>query len=201
MFSKTVEQRHTSTENHRPGPMESCRIHIVGASGSGVTTLGRAVAGALAIPHHDTDDYYWKPTTPPYREKRDVAERVRLMHELFLPRPKWVLSGSLDSWGAPIVPYFDLVVFLRVPTETRLKRLQDREFRRYGRHAVTLGGRHQETEEFLEWAAHYDDGSRDGRSLARHQIWLQTLTCPVLHLDGTRATDQLVADVMAAVLR
>jgi adenylate kinase family enzyme len=33
------------------------RIHIMGASGAGVTSLGRALADALAIPHHDTDDY------------------------------------------------------------------------------------------------------------------------------------------------
>ena len=42
--------------------MRTRRIHIVGASGAGVTTLGRAVADALAIPHHDTDDFFWLPT-------------------------------------------------------------------------------------------------------------------------------------------
>jgi len=47
--------------------MKSCRIHIMGASSSGATSLGRALAEALAIPHHDTDDYLWQPTTPPYR--------------------------------------------------------------------------------------------------------------------------------------
>jgi adenylate kinase family enzyme len=32
--------------------MKSCRIHIMGASGAGVTSLGRALADAIAIPHH-----------------------------------------------------------------------------------------------------------------------------------------------------
>jgi shikimate kinase len=50
--------------------MKSCRIHIMGASGSGVTCLGRTLADALAIPHHDTDDYFWQPTVPPYRDIR-----------------------------------------------------------------------------------------------------------------------------------
>jgi adenylate kinase family enzyme len=48
--------------------MKSRRIHITGASGLGVTSLGRALADALALPHHDTDDYLWLPTTPLYRE-------------------------------------------------------------------------------------------------------------------------------------
>ena len=45
--------------------MRTCRIHVFGASGAGVTTLGRALADALGTPHHDTDDYFWLPTTPP----------------------------------------------------------------------------------------------------------------------------------------
>src|SRR5215510_16221442 len=66
--------------------MRTCRIHVIGASGAGVTSLGRALADSLALPHHDTDDYFWRPTTPPYREKREVADRLRLMREVFLDR-------------------------------------------------------------------------------------------------------------------
>jgi adenylate kinase family enzyme len=53
--------------------MKSRRIHIMGASGAGVTSLGRALADTLAIPHHDTDDYFWQPTTPPYRDRREIS--------------------------------------------------------------------------------------------------------------------------------
>ena len=67
--------------------MKTCRVHIMGASGAGVTSLGRGLADALAIPHHDTDDYFWRPTNPPYREQREVPERLRLMKEMFLDRP------------------------------------------------------------------------------------------------------------------
>ena len=119
--------------------MTTRRIHTFGASGAGVTTLGRALADALAAPHHDTDDYYWHPTAPPYRDKRDVADRLCLMREIFLDRPDWVLSGSLDDWGGAVVPLFDLVVFVRVPTEVRLQRLRNREARRFG-HAATSPG-------------------------------------------------------------
>ena len=182
--------------------MESCRIHIMGASGSGVTSLGRALADALAIPHHDTDDYLWRPTTPPYREQRETPERVRLMREMFLPRADWVLSGSLVSWGDAIVRYFDLVVFLSTPTELRLKRLRAREATHFGAAAVAPGGwRHQETAEFIEWASHYEDGDREGPSLAIHQTWLTALRCRVLRLDGSRSLPELVAEVRNAINR
>jgi len=180
--------------------MKTSRIHIMGASGSGASTLGRSLADALAIPQHDTDDYYWLPTTPPFRDRRPLADRIRLMHEIFLDCPGWILSGSLDNWGAAIGPYFDLVVFLRVPTEIRLARLRERERRHFGDEAVAPGGwRHYETEDFVEWSSHYDDGTREGRNLARHEAWLKTLACPVLRLDGSRPTQELVRAIVDAL--
>jgi adenylate kinase family enzyme len=180
--------------------MKTCRIHITGASGAGVTTLGRALADALAIPHHDTDDYFWLPTDPPFRHSRDKADRLRLMREMFLGRCGWVLSGSLEGWGDPLIPQFDLVVFVHTAQATRLQRLRAREARRFGADAVAPGGwRHRETEDFMEWASRYDDGGLAIRSLQKHQAWLAALPCPVLRLDGARPTAELVNDVLAAI--
>jgi len=147
--------------------VKTCRVHITGASGAGVTSVGRALADALAVSHHDTDDYFWRPTTPPYREMREAADRVRLMREVFLDRAEWVLSGALDGWGDPIIPLFDLVVFIYAPTAVRVDRLRARESRRFADAVAPGGWRHQETEEFIEWASHYDDGSREGRNLGQ----------------------------------
>ncbi len=165
-----------------------------------MTSLGRALADALAISHHDTDDYFWRPTNPPYSEIREVADRLRLMREVFLDRSDWVLSGSLDGWGNPIIPLLDLVVFAYVPTAIRLQRLREREARRFGAEAVAPGGSmHQKVEEFIEWASHYDDGTREGRNLARHQAWLAALPCRVLRLDGTRQLPELIKEVCLAI--
>ena len=180
--------------------MKTRRIHVTGASGAGVTSLGRALADALAISHHDTDDYFWRPTNPPYRDIREVADRLRLMREVFLDVPDWVLSGSLDGWGDPIIPLFDLVVFLYVPTPVRLERLRAREAQRFGAEVVGPGGAlHQQVEAFIEWASHYDDGTREGRNLARHQAWLATLPCRVQRLDGTRQLPELVSEISTVI--
>jgi adenylate kinase family enzyme len=176
--------------------MKSRRFHVFGASGSGATSLGRALADALSLPHHDVDDHFWLPTVPPYRTQRDVTERLRLMHEVFLPRADWVLSGSLGSWGDPLISHFDLVIFLATPPETRLQRLRAREAAHFGADAVRPGGwRHADTEEFVEWASHYEAGDRESRSFARHQAWLAQLPCPVLRLDGSQPLAELVAEV------
>ncbi|MEO6565651.1 MAG: adenylate kinase, partial [Casimicrobiaceae bacterium] len=54
-------------------------IHITGASGSGTSTLGAALANHLDVAHFDADDFYWLPTVPPYTAKRDPASRLTLL--------------------------------------------------------------------------------------------------------------------------
>lgn len=180
--------------------MQNCRVHTTGAAGAGVTTLGRALASILGSPHYDTDDYYWRPSEDPYTEKRPIAERLHLMEEHFLGKSKWVLSGSLDSWGQSVTAMFDSVVFVTAPTDIRLTRLRQREAQRYGEEAVSPGGwRHQATEQFIEWASHYDDGTQPGRNLTRHQTWLKSLSCRVIRVDGTKAIDTLAAETARAI--
>ena len=117
-----------------------------------------------------------------------------------MDRSDWVLSGSLDDWGGPVIAMFDLVAFLDVLTDIRVRRLRERETRRCGYDAVSPGGwRYQETEEFIEWASDYDDGTREGRKLSRHKAWLETLHCPVLRPDGTPPVADLVDQVVRSL--
>jgi adenylate kinase family enzyme len=180
--------------------MKSRRIHITGASGAGVTTLGRALADALAVPHHDTDDYFWQPTIPPYQDAREKVDRLRLMQEMFLGRAEWVLSGSLDGWGDPLIAHFDLVVFLHTAQAVRLRRLRAREANRFGVDALAPGGwRHQAMEDFIEWASRYDGGDLTIRSLQKQQTWLAALPCPVLRLDEALPVPELTRQVVEAI--
>jgi adenylate kinase family enzyme len=100
------------------------RLFITGASGSGSTTLGRAIADRWAVPHADVDDYFWEPTSPPHKEKRAESERLSLMTAVFLPRDAWVLSGSVMGWGDCLTDKLDAVVFLTVDPLTRMSRLR-----------------------------------------------------------------------------
>lgn len=174
------------------------RLHITGASGAGTTTLGRALAAALGCAHLDSDDYYWLPTRPRYRSKREIGERQSLLMRDLLAEESWILSGSLVSWGEPAVPLFELVVYVRAPTEARLRRLRAREEERYARDPDrTREEFERDREEFLLWAAGYDGGGIEMRSRAAHEAWLATLTCPVLRVDGTSPVEEAVRAVLA----
>lgn len=175
--------------------MQRCRVHITGASGSGTTTLGRALADAWSVPHADVDDYFWRPTVPPYAAKRPDPERLALMEAVFAPRDAWVLTGSLMGWGDALAERFDAVVFLTLSPTTRLARLRAREERRYGDAIAPGGAADAEHQAFLEWAAGYDEAGFSGRSRVAHDRWLAELPCAVLHLDSA----QPVPDLLAAV--
>ncbi|HET9639052.1 MAG TPA: AAA family ATPase [Allosphingosinicella sp.] len=172
------------------------RIGITGASGCGVTTLGAALAARLGAVHIDTDDHYWIASDPPYREKRDVPERLEGIAAEQARSGRWVLSGTLDRWAEPAIAHAGLIVFLEVPTPVRLERLRAREQARFGEALLPGGAMHETHREFIEWAAHYDDGTLPGRSRPKHEKWLAGLGTPVLRLDGTRPTEELAAAVL-----
>ena len=49
-------------------------------------------------------------------------------------------SGSLCGWGDVFIPLFDLVVYLWIPQDVRMKRFKVREFQRY-RNEINAGGK------------------------------------------------------------
>ena len=98
----------------------SARIHILGASGSGVSTLGQALAEQLGCPSVDVDDYFWPPSDPPFQTIRDRQERQALLGADLDPDAPWVVSGSLCGRGdAGDVPAYSSIA---PPTDRRYSR-------------------------------------------------------------------------------
>lgn len=181
--------------------MTGRRIHILGASGAGVSTLGRLLANRLDSQCFDTDDFYWEPTDPPFKRRRAPEARLALMEALFLARADWILAGPFVGWGDALVPRLTHVVFLSMAPEARLERLARREIRRLGPRAMPGGDRAAHVQGFLDYAACYDDPSFDGRSRVQQESWLSRLPgrVPVIRLDGSLMPGTLV-DLAAAAL-
>lgn len=171
-------------------------IHITGASGSGTSTLGAAVAEALDIRHLDTDRFYWLPTDPPFTTPRVVPERLALLQAAARPEADWVLSGSALKWAAPLEPLYDLIVFLQLDPALRMARIRRREEQRYGDRIHPGGDMTEVSRAFLEWAESYDTAGPAHRSLAAHEAWLSRQSAPILRLNSV----QPVAKLRAAVL-
>ncbi len=160
------------------------KILIFGASGSGTTTLGKEIEKITDFTHLDVDNYYWKPTVPPFKEKIPFLERNENLKADFKKLEDVIVSGSMVSWGKEWESSFDLVIFIRLRNTKRMERLKKRENERYGKKLLTDIHIQQNSSSFLEWANQYENPNFDGRSLKIHTNWIELLNCKILRIDG-----------------
>ncbi|MBC9206492.1 hypothetical protein IBL26_06560 [Roseomonas aerophila] len=176
------------------------RLHLTGASGTGTSTLGAALATRLGCPCVDSDDALWERTDPPFTRLRPVADRLAWL-QAALPEggaaDRWVVAGSMVGWGDQLLPSLNLVVYLSLEAGSRMERLRAREAARYGARITRGGDMAANSAAFLAWAAAYDTAGPKQRSRSLHEAWLRDLPCPVLRLDSAAPVDELADAVMA----
>ncbi|MEK5164242.1 AAA family ATPase [Paenibacillus sp. FSL R5-0527] len=171
----------------------SNRIHIFGASGSGASTLGRELSSSLPHIALDGDDYFW---IEKFTKPRERNERLKLLEADLAKYKKWILSGAICGWGDKLKHNFDLVVFLYVPQEIRLKRLMEREINRYGEEVLPGGRRYEQSKAFLEWASLYDTAGMEVRSKTLHEYWMEDLKCPIIKIEGEQTIEERVEIIL-----
>ncbi len=159
-------------------------IHILGAAGSGTTTLAKKLSEDLPHTHIDTDDFFWETK---YSEITPRDIRLNNLRNELYKHESWILSGAVIDWGNPLIPLFDVVVFISVSNEIRLERLFKREYARYGKAILPGGDRYEEYQKFIKWAKLYETGGMDVRSRLQQETWLEDLPCPVLRIDGDKS--------------
>ena len=172
------------------------KILVIGASGSGTTTLGSEIEKQTGFKHLDLDNYYWVKTDPPFQKKIPLSKRNNNLKVDFEAFDNVVVSGSIISWGQEWESAFDLVIFIRLENTERFVRLKKREAERYGDKLSTDQKIKKNSKEFLEWAMQYENPNFNGRSLKSHKAWLSLLNCKVLQLNGKTELSNNVEKVL-----
>lgn len=153
-------------------------ICICGLNGSGKTTLGAALAERLGYKHMDVEDYYFTRADNPYASARTRDEVEELLLEDIKQNPCFVFSAVNGNMNSEINSCYDLVVYLEVPLELRMKRIRQRAFDKFGDRVLPGGDMYEQEENFFAFA--------EKRSPEKIEEWLQTLTCRVVKLDGSK---------------
>ncbi|MEZ0368412.1 MAG: AAA family ATPase [Candidatus Sericytochromatia bacterium] len=175
------------------------QINIIGASGTGKTTLATGLAKTLACPHFDSDDYFHLPTEPPFQAQRSPDDRLRMLVSDLGPYTDWVFSGSVIGWGSHPRLSFSLIVFLYLEPEIRLDRLRQREQTRFGKRLAPGGDMHQDHLDFMEWTADYDSGRAAINNIKLHSDWLDRQSCTVLRLSEPLSTEAQIEGILAVL--
>ncbi|MDT0608137.1 AAA family ATPase [Croceitalea rosinachiae] len=172
------------------------KILLFGASGSGTTTLANEIEKRTGFKHLDVDDYYWKKTNPPFKEKIPLTQRNENLKVNFNNFENVVVSGSLVSWGKEWEAAFDLAIFIWLENTERMRRLKKREAERYGEKLFTDKTIQLNSKAFLDWASQYENPNFNGRTLKVHNNWIELLDCKILRLNGEIELNSNVKKVM-----
>ena len=160
-------------------------IMIMGSSGAGKTTLGRMVANELGYKFVDIDDFIWrKDTEIPFTQMYSKVEKISRLNEAISNCEHFVMAGSMNSFHDHFDSFFKLVVHLHADAQIRVKRVHERELNLFGERILEGGYMYEEHQKFLDDIAGYDYG-KGGCTLQQHEMWLKSLNCKVMRLDGT----------------
>ncbi len=163
-------------------------VILLGANGSGKTTLGRELARVLNFAHIDVEEYYFYQSDIPYTAMRPAEERNAMLLADMKKHGFFVMSGDISGWGEEFITGFDLVIFLKVPTDIRLKRIEKRENERWGDRVRKGGDMYEQSQKFREFAA--------SRDIAQLEQKASLYSCPILHIDGTKTPEESVIKII-----
>ena len=176
------------------------KIHLLGPSGSGTTTLGKLLARNLNTPHFDTDDFFWVSTDPPFTEKRSKKQRTELLKTSLQGCDSWVLSGSMLDWGDFLLPEIDIIIYKYVSQELRINRLKKREKERHGDRLKSGNDMHSLHLDFIKWASGYETGGLEMRSRKSEEVWMNLASCKIIRLETEMPIDDELKYVIEQIM-
>ncbi len=159
-------------------------IVICGLNGAGKSTLGKALAEKLDFYFIDNEKLYFPKTDPGYiyassRTREDVA---KLLYCEIKAHENFVFTSVKADYGEAMYPFFNYVVLIDVPKNVRLQRVKNRSFQKFGDRMLPGGDLHRQEEDFFAFV----------KSRAENTVeqWVQSLHCPVIHVDGTKPIEE-----------
>jgi adenylate kinase family enzyme len=172
------------------------RLLIAGGPGSGCTSTALVIGRRLGLPVFDSDAYFHKPTEPPFQEQYTPEERRERLSSALGAQVSWILSGSVATWELEGLQSTH-GVFLDVPKDARMGRLEKRQRAQFGSRIDPDGDMAQEHADFMTWAAGYEGRTERGRNRQTDRAFLETQCARFLAVTEDAAREEVVARIAA----
>ena len=174
-------------------------ILVMGASGSGTTTIGNLIAKEKGFDILESDFFKWEQTTPPFQKMRSQEESYKILLDKIKKSKNLVITGSLHS-NPLAFKYIDMIFYLYAPTEVRLKRIEQRDIDS-GRNSRQVGGEiEKEYLDFLWYAENYDYLGFEGRSKKSQQYVIENCkNAKTITIDTNRSIEKIMKEIMECI--
>ena len=183
-------------------------IAIAGLNGSGKSTLGHALAKELSYYEIDVEDYYFPEQKEsrraaldgeygdsqdylgdmPYSVSRTKEEVEEGIAKDIAAHPRYILTGVTINWSEEILSTIKYVFWLKTNTDERVRRVKDREERRWGIRVAEGGDMYEQQLSFRNLIENLtEDKVKDS---------IGKICCDVIELDGTLPVQKNVEKII-----
>jgi len=98
------------------------KIYIIGAAGSGKTTLAKEIGQRSGIIPTNLDDIFWSNETNSFGRKRNIEERNKIYQKI-LKTNAWIIEGAYIEWPIEGLYRSDTVIYLDIDKNEINKRI------------------------------------------------------------------------------
>jgi uridine kinase len=172
--------------------MKTHIINVFGSSGSGSTTLASEIAKEFNYKFVDVDDYLWQKTDPPFTQRNTNSLACSLIKQQIQGDTPVVIAGSLVGIADELKSVIDLFIYINLDKSIRIKRIQEREYKRLGKRICPDGDLFDQHQSFLQWVSDYEDNPETKRSRRQHLLWLDDVDKTVLKITDELTLDELL---------
>lgn len=168
-----------------------CGILVCGPNGSGKTTFGAALSKALGFSFINDEDYYFLESEIPYSKSRTGEEAREYILNYIKEHDNFVITATRGNLGEQVNSHYNYVIYISAPLEIRLSRIKQRNIDKFGDRVLCGGDMYEQQNEFYNFVA--------SRSAEKTEKWLDTLSCKVFRLDGTKPVEYNVKLVVSQI--
>lgn len=177
------------------------RILIIGASGTGTTTLGKRISTKLELPFIDLDELFWLESEIPFTKFRNTEQLKEIVNDKIYSKNEWLISGDPSLWNVGIEDKINYLIFLKAPTDIRISRLEQRYNNHYGIASRVKGNLIFENHQsFIKWTMQYNTGGITGRTKDKQELWISNLNCIIFETNSDKELDLLMENALKIIV-